>query len=83
MGDVVRLTIGRSKPGKKLPKPIECKECGDPIETARVQALTSDPGTKSGILRVIRCWSCQSAWERRFDREMEGVRANQTVQIIR
>lgn len=78
MGDVVKLTFGRARPGKKLPKPVECKDCGDPVETARVQALTDDP-----VMRPIRCLSCQKAWDRRFEREMQGVRAHQTVQVIR
>ena len=79
MGDVVKLTTGRAKPGKKLPKPIECKECGDPIETARLQAL----GLNDVHLRPQRCISCARAWERRFEREMEGIGDNQTVQVIR
>lgn len=78
MGDVVKLTVGRSKRGAKLPKPVECKECGDPIETARVQALTGDP-----ILRPVRCFACQTAWERRFELQMQAVRDNQAVQVIR
>lgn len=77
MGDVVKLHRGRTIKGKALPKPIECKECGDDVETARVQALTGDP-----ILRPIRCFACQTAWERRFEREMQGIRDNQTVKII-
>lgn len=78
MSNVVKLTFGRAKRGKKLPKPVECKECGDPVETARVQALTGDP-----IMRPTRCFSCQTAWERRFEREMQGVRDRQTVKVIR
>jgi predicted Zn-ribbon and HTH transcriptional regulator len=78
MGDVVKLTRGRRLPGKALPKPIECRECGDDVETARVQALTGD-----NIMQPVRCFSCQSAWERRFAREMEAIRDYQTIQIIR
>jgi DNA-directed RNA polymerase subunit N (RpoN/RPB10) len=78
MGDVVNLVRGRALRGKAIPKPVECKECGDDVETARVQALTGDP-----IMRPVRCFACQTAWERRFDREMEAVRDYQTVQIIR
>lgn len=78
MGEIVKLTVGRAQRGKKIPKPVECKECGDPVETARVQALTVDP-----IIRPVRCFSCQRAWERRFEREMQGVRDYQTVQVIR
>lgn len=78
MSNVVKLTFGRARPGKKLPKPVECKECGDPVETARVQALTDDP-----VVRPQRCFACQTTWERRFEREMQGVRDYQTVEIIR
>jgi DNA-directed RNA polymerase subunit N (RpoN/RPB10) len=78
MGDIVKLTFGRAQPGKKLPKPVECKECGEPVETARVQALIGDP-----IVRPMRCFSCQSAWERRFEQQMAGVREHQAVEIIR
>lgn len=78
MGDVVKLARGRQLRGKKIPKPVACKECGDDVETARVQALTGDP-----IMQPMRCFSCQAAWERRFRREMEAVRDHQTVQIIR
>lgn len=78
MGDVVKLFHGRVKRGKKLPKPVECKECGEDIETARIQALAV-----GDIMKVTRCISCQKAYERRFDRQMQGIRANQTVQIIR
>lgn len=77
MGDVVKLTVGRSKKGKAIPKPVECKECGDPIETARLQATAGD------VMRCVRCISCQKSWERRFDREMEAVRDWQTVEIKR
>ena len=78
MGDIVKLTFGRVRRGKKIPKPILCKECEEPIETARVQALTGDH-----IMRPVRCFSCQSGWERRFEREMQGIRDHQTVLIIR
>lgn len=73
MGDVVRLTRGRSTAGKKIPKPVECKECGEDIETARIQAMPS----------AKRCISCERAWERRFNRQMDAVRDHQAVQIIR
>lgn len=78
MGDVVKLHRGRTIKGKSLPKPIECKECGDDIETARVQAMTGD-----NIMIPRRCFACQTAWDRRFEREMQGIRDNQTIQIIR
>ena len=77
MGDVVNLMVGRVKRAAKLPKPVECKDCGDPIETARLQATAGD------ILRCVRCTSCQSAWERRFDHQMQAVREHQAVKIIR
>jgi RNA polymerase-binding transcription factor DksA len=77
MGEIVKLTSGRAKPGKKIPKPVECKECGDPIETARLQATAGD------ILRCTRCISCQRAWERRTERQLDAVRDFQSVQIIR
>jgi hypothetical protein len=77
MGNVVKLFHGRVKRGKKLPKPLECKECGDPIEAARLQALAGD------ILKCTRCISCQRTMEKRFNRQMDAVRDFQTVQIIR
>lgn len=77
MGDVVKLTFGRAKRGKKLPKPTECKECGDPIETARLQATAGD------IMRCLHCVSCARLIERRIDREMQAVRDYQSVHIIR
>lgn len=79
MGNVVNLSFGRVSKGKKLPKPVECKECGEPVETARLQAL----GLNDGVLRATRCVDCERSWERRFKREMEAVRDYQTVQIIR
>lgn len=75
--NVVKLTFGRAKPGKKLPKPVECKDCGDQIETARLQATAND------IMRCVRCVSCQGAWERRFELQMQGVQEHQAVEIIR
>jgi hypothetical protein len=79
---VTKLVSGRVRRGKKIPKPVECKECGDPVETARVQALTTDAGLASGIMKPLRCWSCQHAWERRFERQMQGVRDFQAVEVI-
>lgn len=73
MGDVVKLFHGRVKPGKRLPRPVECKDCEEPIEAARLQVM---PCAK-------RCISCEKALERRFNRQMEAIRDNQTVQIIR
>jgi hypothetical protein len=77
MSNVVKLTFGRAKRGRKLPKPVPCKDCDDPIETARLQATAND------IMRCVRCVSCQNAWERRFEREMAAVRDYQAVEIIR
>jgi hypothetical protein len=73
MGDVVRLTFGRARRGKKLPKPVLCKDCDDPIETARLQAV---PGAR-------RCIACEGGLERRIEREMSAVREHQAVKIIR
>ena len=77
MGDVVRLTAGRVKPAKRLPKPVDCEECGDPIETARLQALTGDY-----IMKPKRCFSCQTAFEARRKRELAAARDDDIV-IIR
>jgi hypothetical protein len=77
--DVIKLFHGRVRRGKALPKPVECKECEEPIETARLQVLMGG----AVCSKALRCVSCESAYERRFNRQMEGVRANQTVQIIR
>lgn len=73
MGDVVKLARGRQLLGKALPKPVECKDCGDDIETARLQAMP----------KATRCIACERSWERRFNRDMEAVRDHQTVRIIR
>lgn len=77
MGNVVNLTFGRRKRGKKLPKPVMCKDCDEPIETARLQALDAN-GIRAG-----RCIACQKAWERRLDRQMEGIRAHEAVRVLR
>lgn len=76
MGNVVKLFSGRVKPGKKLPKPVECKDCGEDIETARLQAFNDG-------MAVTRCISCARALERRLKRDLEAVRDHQTVCIIR
>lgn len=75
--NVVPLFHGRIKRGKKIPKPVECKDCGDPIEAARLQATAND------IMACTLCISCAKAQEKRFNREMAAVRDWQTVQIIR
>lgn len=77
MSNVVKLFHGRRKRGAKLPKPVLCKDCEEPIETARLQACAND------ILACTRCISCAKALEKRFNREMAAVREFQTVQIIR
>lgn len=76
MGNVVKLFHGRATAGKKIPKPVECKDCGDPIEAARLQAFNDG-------LAVTRCISCARAHEKRFDREMAAVRRWQSVQVLR
>ena len=79
MGDVVKLSHGRTRKGAKLPKPALCKECDEPIETARLQALgLSDPH-----LKPLRCVSCARAHERRFERQMQGIRDHEAVRVIR
>jgi RNA polymerase-binding transcription factor DksA len=77
MGEIVKLFHGRRQHGKKLPKPVMCKDCDEPIEAARLQACADD------ILRCIRCISCAGAFEKRLDRDLQAARANQTIQIIR
>ncbi len=77
MGDVVKLVTGRHQPGKTIPKPVECRDCGDDIETARLQACAND------ILACVRCISCQKALDRRFERQMQAVREHQAVEVLR
>lgn len=72
MGNVVKLFHGRVKPGRPLPKPIECEACEEAIETARLQVA---PWAK-------RCISCESARERRHNLIMQGARDRDVV-IIR
>ena len=72
MGEVVSLITGRAVSGVKLPKPIECRECGDPIETARLQ-----------IVHRKLCTSCADAEERRIKRAMIGARDDEVVIIRR
>lgn len=78
MGEIVKLSFGRTVKGKALPKPVECKECEEPIETARLQLLESH-----NALKPWRCISCAKLWERRFENQMRGVRENQAVEVIR
>jgi RNA polymerase-binding transcription factor DksA len=83
MGDVVRLFTGRRRKGARIPKPVICPDCDDPIETARLQALESMVASGAVVVKPWRCISCAKAWERRFERQMQGVREHQTVEIIR
>lgn len=76
MSNVVQLFHGRVRPGKRIPKPKLCKDCEEPIEAARLQALNDG-------LAVTRCISCARALEKRFNRQMEAVRHWQAVEIIR
>jgi hypothetical protein len=54
MGDVVKLTAGRTRPAAALPKPRSCARCDEPIETARLQVM---PTAK-------RCIACERGLER-------------------
>lgn len=74
--NVVKLFHGRAKQGQKIPKPRDCKDCGDPIEAARLQAFNDG-------MTPVHCISCARAFEKRFNRQMEAVRDFQAVQIIR
>lgn len=76
MGDVVKMFHGRVKRGKKIPKPVMCKDCDEPIEAARLQAFNDG-------MAVTRCISCARAQEKRFNREMSAIRDWQSVEIIR
>jgi hypothetical protein len=77
MSNVVKLFHGRAKPGQRLPKPVLCNDCDEPIEAARLQACANN------ILKCTRCISCASASEKRLNRDLAATRANQTIQIIR
>lgn len=72
MGEVVKLITGRSVPGAKLPKPVECRECGDDIETARLQ-----------LVHRKLCTACADAEERRIKRVLAGARDDDVVIIRR
>jgi hypothetical protein len=72
MGEVVRLITGRAVSGAKLSKPIECRECGDPIETARLQ-----------LVHRKLCISCADAEERRIKRSLMAARDDEVVIIRR
>jgi RNA polymerase-binding transcription factor DksA len=72
MGEVISLIRGRAKLRKALPKPVACKDCGDDIETARLQVM---PLAK-------RCISCERATERRHKRALDSMR-DSDIAIIR
>jgi hypothetical protein len=72
MGDVVRLVTGRAVAGRKLPKPVKCRECGDDIETARLQ-----------LVHRKLCTACADAEQRRIRRAMAGARDDEVVIIRR
>ncbi len=72
MENVIRLTAGRTIKGQKLPKPVECRECGDDIETARLQ-----------IIHLGLCRSCADAQERRIKRQLAVARDDEVVIIRR
>lgn len=75
--EIIKLVTGRARLKAALPKPVECKECGEPIETARLQSCAGD------IMRCVHCISCAKLWERRFENQMRGVREHQAVEVIR
>ncbi len=68
----MKLVTGKAIPGAKLPKPVECRECGDPIETARLQ-----------IVHRRLCKACADAEERRIKRALAGARDDEVVIIRR
>ncbi|MFC3207384.1 TraR/DksA C4-type zinc finger protein [Aquamicrobium soli] len=72
MGNVVSLARGRQKLGKALPKPRMCGDCGDDIETARLQVQP----------KARRCISCEKARERRHRKMLETMR-DDDIAIIR
>lgn len=72
MGQVISLIKGRAKLRKALPKPVACKDCGEHIETARLQVQPL----------ARRCISCERSTERRHKRAMEAARA-QDIIIVR
>jgi len=72
MGNIVKLAFGRAKPGHALPKPKQCSECEEPIETARLQVNPS----------ARRCIECERARERRHSRELQALR-DKDIAIIK
>lgn len=72
MGEVISLIKGRARHRKPLPKPRECDDCGDDIETARLQVMP----------KARRCISCENAREWRHKRAMAAAR-EQDVVIVR
>lgn len=71
MGDVISLIKGRRALRKALPKPRDCDDCEDPIETARLQAQP----------KARRCISCEKARERRHKRAMDVARDRDVIII--
>lgn len=72
MGKVISLLRGRAKLGRSLPKPRECEDCGEDIETARLQAVP----------KAKRCIMCERSRERSRDRMLSTMREND-IAIIR
>ncbi|MGN6534310.1 MAG: TraR/DksA C4-type zinc finger protein [Mesorhizobium sp.] len=72
MGQVISLARGRQKLGKALPKPRMCDDCGDDIETARLQVQP----------KARRCISCEKTRERRHRKMLDTMRDND-IAIIR
>lgn len=72
MGDVISLIKGRAKLRAALPKPLECADCGDDIETARLQVQP----------KARRCISCERSRERRLKRVLDTMR-DKDIAIVR
>lgn len=72
MGEVVKLVSGRARAKAALPKPRDCDECGEPIETARLQVM---PTAK-------RCVGCEQLREVRHQRVLAQAQ-DEDIVIIR
>jgi hypothetical protein len=81
VGDVVPLVSGRAIPGQRLEKPIECKECGEEVETARLQAIRRMNG--GILLQPTLCISCAKAREIRDARMLAAARDQDDIVIVR
>lgn len=85
MGRIIKLFAGRTRRGEKLPKPVDCAECGEPIETARLQALATRGGNIDVALSLHRyaklCRSCAGAAEAREKRILANSRPDEIVII--